>query len=302
MYKEKSWISTKSTKEIKIINNIILPQYDHILGQSYGYQILPGTDDCNINQNFYKIRKNTEWSILCSRISVFNRIKKFIIRNETQNNIDITAILYQQQPQYNTNNVVRHLLQSVEYLFKCMKKYLLQNMRNILYLFQCSAIFIVVYGGIFVEQIFVETYNGIALRVYDGIGIYVVICGGIVVVYAGIFIAVSDGILIAVYGGIFVVKYTYGAIVVVSVGIFIAVSDGILILQYMEGIFFRFLSQYIVNVYCSGLKKYLLHFTEDMFMSNWMLYVLCRDDTTCLIERTLLDCTFEKQLKTMKNK
>ncbi len=47
--------------------------------------------------------------------SVFDSIKKGFIRNESQNNIDISDILNQQQPQYNKKNVVEHLLQFVGY-------------------------------------------------------------------------------------------------------------------------------------------------------------------------------------------
>ncbi len=68
MYKEKSWTSTKSTKDIKIINNIILPQYDQVLGQFYGHQILAADHYYNIKGNFAKTRKKNKRCSLCSRI------------------------------------------------------------------------------------------------------------------------------------------------------------------------------------------------------------------------------------------
>ncbi len=37
MYKENSWILIKSTKDIKIINNILLPYYHNIFRSSFGY-------------------------------------------------------------------------------------------------------------------------------------------------------------------------------------------------------------------------------------------------------------------------
>ncbi len=68
MYKEKSWTSTKSTKDIKIINNIILPQYDQVLGQCYGHQILAANHYYDIKVNFAKTRKKNKRGSLCSRI------------------------------------------------------------------------------------------------------------------------------------------------------------------------------------------------------------------------------------------
>ncbi len=42
MYKEKSWTSSKSTNDIKIINKILLQYYHHIFRSSFGYGIFKG--------------------------------------------------------------------------------------------------------------------------------------------------------------------------------------------------------------------------------------------------------------------
>ncbi len=39
MHKQNSWTSTKTTKDIKIINKILLPYYYNIFGSSFGYGI-----------------------------------------------------------------------------------------------------------------------------------------------------------------------------------------------------------------------------------------------------------------------
>ncbi len=66
--KQNSWTSTKSTKDIKIINNITSRQYGDILGQGYGYQILAAHHDYTMNHYSSKTRKKNERSGLCSRI------------------------------------------------------------------------------------------------------------------------------------------------------------------------------------------------------------------------------------------
>ncbi len=68
MHKEIAWTSIKTTKDIEIINNIVLPQYDDILEQSYGYQILHCSNDYSMNHNFAKTRKKNNRHILCLRI------------------------------------------------------------------------------------------------------------------------------------------------------------------------------------------------------------------------------------------
>ncbi len=80
MHKQNSWTSTETTNDIKIINNIILPQYDDILGQSYGYSILPGNHYHNIHHNFLKTRKKNKSCILCSTIRYYASYKLYSIR------------------------------------------------------------------------------------------------------------------------------------------------------------------------------------------------------------------------------
>ncbi len=71
MHKENSWTSTKSTKDIKITNNILLPYYDDILEHGFEYQILSCRNNYNIHQNFSKTGKNNERRILCSSLRYY---------------------------------------------------------------------------------------------------------------------------------------------------------------------------------------------------------------------------------------
>ncbi len=99
--------------------------------------------------------------------SVFNNINKCFYRNKAGNNIDITDILYQQQPQYNRNNIVKYLLQFVEYLFEYMKKDLLLSMRNILYMEHWSTIFIII--GKRNINLSKEQYSELFIAIFDAI-------------------------------------------------------------------------------------------------------------------------------------
>ncbi len=71
MHKHNLWTSTKTTKDIKIINNILLPYYYHILRQSFGHQILWCNNDYNMNCNFVKTRKKNKSCCLCSTIRYY---------------------------------------------------------------------------------------------------------------------------------------------------------------------------------------------------------------------------------------
>ncbi len=67
MDKEKSWTFAKSTKSSKIINNILLSYYYHILRHSFGFDILSYKYAYDMNHNFYKTRKKIKGSCLCCR-------------------------------------------------------------------------------------------------------------------------------------------------------------------------------------------------------------------------------------------
>eukprot|EP01084_Bolivina_argentea_P309893 536072_1 len=94
IHHENSWTFPKSTKHIKIINNMSLPLYDDILGQRFGYQFLSWNNDYGLHQNLEKTQKNNKRCSLCSSLSVFNEIVTFFIGKTSIKTIRRILILY----------------------------------------------------------------------------------------------------------------------------------------------------------------------------------------------------------------
>ncbi len=69
MYKENSWILSKSTKDIKIINNIILSYYYGIFGSTFKYEIVQRKRRLYSGPQFLPSFRRHKRGILCRRIS-----------------------------------------------------------------------------------------------------------------------------------------------------------------------------------------------------------------------------------------